>query len=133
MESGYKKLFKTLPKLHAPKGLKTMILARIEQERMRQAKIRVGVLGTLSVGSFISTFVLIKTLWTELTQSGFTQYLSVIVSDSSVIRSYWKEVALSLTESVPYVSLTLVLLTIGIFVWSLANATRNARLAFIPA
>jgi hypothetical protein len=61
----------------------------------------------------------LKALLSDLAQSGFSEYFSLIFSDSGLILSYWKELFFSLAESLPILSVTLSLTLIFIFFLSL--------------
>jgi hypothetical protein len=51
----------------------------------------------------------LRTLLSDLAQSGFYEYFSLIFSDSELILSYWKELFFSLAESLPTISIILTL------------------------
>ncbi len=65
--------------------------------------------------------------------TGFDQYLSLAFSDSSVLITYWKELSLSLVESLPLMAVMLVLGALGLFIWSSAKAFQDAETLFLTA
>lgn len=111
-----------------PEGLEELILKSISKERHKSAIFRLTSLGTISTASL---FVLVKasiSLWQSFSQTGFYDYLSLIISDGSVITTYWKEFAFLLVESLPLIGLILLLSSMTIFIWSSAKALKDARL-----
>lgn len=70
---------------------------------------------------FIIFIPLTIELLSDLAKSGLTQYLSLIFSDFSLIMANVGDYALSLLESAPVLSLSLVSATILIFVFNLAK------------
>ncbi len=63
----------------------------------------------------------------QLGQSGFGQYASLVVSDAGALTGYWKQFAVTLAESIPGVSLALVLGIILILGWSARNAIQQTK------
>lgn len=59
----------------------------------------------VSLASIAGLVPVVKILLTDLSQSGFYEYFSLIFSDSGTIFSYWKELILSLAESLPIMSI----------------------------
>lgn len=117
----------------APQDLLARVLARVALARRRTARLR---LAALSLGLLTTSLALIPAFsYTahEFAASGFATYLSVLFSDSSVALSYWRELSLSLVESLPSVSLLILASLISVFLWSLRKAVRHARVAFATA
>jgi len=114
--------------INPPENLEAQILKKISRERFKTASFRLVSLGTLSLASL---FGLVKSgifLWQSFSETGFYQYASLIFSDGSILKNYWKEFAFSLVESLPLLALTSVLLISAIFIWSSAKALKDARL-----
>lgn len=72
--------------------------------------------GLASLAGLTLTF---RMLLNDLTQSGFSEYFSLIFSDSGLIISYWKELVFSLAESLPIMSTIFTLSLIFVFLLSL--------------
>lgn len=92
---------------HPESRLSDDIWCVINKKRKNNIKIKFwiySILVFLSLGGIVPTF---KTLLSQLSNSGFYQYLSLASSDSSIIASYWKEFVLSLISTLPYASLVL--------------------------
>lgn len=79
----------------------------------------------LSLASLGASILVIRTLARELTQSGFYEYLSLIFSDSGSVATYWKEFIFSLAESIPTVSIMLILTLLSLFLLSLRHIARS--------
>ena len=89
----------------------------IEREkRLRRAKLYT--FSFVGLFSFIASIPVFITLVNNLTKSGFFDYWSVAFSSNGAIISYWKELALSLTDSLPMVNVLSTLILISIFLLS---------------
>jgi hypothetical protein len=69
----------------------------------------------------------LKVLTSDLTQSGFSEYFSLIFSDTGVILSSWKELFFSLAESLPIVSITATLLLLFVCFLSLRYLMKQIK------
>jgi len=116
----YKKLLGSINIIEPPKGLEGRILARINMEEKRLAKVRTWIFGGSSLASFGLSAWAIVYLVESIKQSGFWQYLSLAFSDGTAL-AYSKELSLSLVESLPIVSTILFLSAVGFFIWSFAS------------
>lgn len=61
----------------------------------------------------------------QSSQSGLYQYLSLAFSDTGTLAGYWKQFGLVLVESIPMVSIALVLGITFVLGWSLKKAIRE--------
>lgn len=77
--------------------------------------------------SFIAIVPTTMILVNDLSQSGFGHYASLAFSDGAALTEYWKQFAVTLVESVPVVSLALLLGTILVLGWSSRNALRQTK------
>jgi hypothetical protein len=66
-------------------------------------------LGLASLAGLVPAF---RALSSDLAQSGFYEYFSILFSDSGSVLSYWKELAFSLAESLPAIS---IIFTLSLF------------------
>ena len=129
----YEKLFKNLYSLEPPERLYQAILARIEVEKIRAARIRVGLLGFVALISVVAVVPIFQYIVREFAQSGFYQYASLLISDSGVLIAHWKEFMLSLVESTPILGATIFLSIIFVLLSSLRLAIKNIRIAFLSS
>ncbi|MFA6324864.1 MAG: hypothetical protein WCX46_01410 [Candidatus Paceibacterota bacterium] len=117
-EENIKKAFQNLS--FSPKDdLSFSILSKIlkKEKRIRRIKL-VGhsLLGFLSIVGFFPVF---KSLFSELAKSGFYEYFSLAFSSGSNITFYWKELMLSLAESLPVVNILFSLILVFVFLLSI--------------
>lgn len=120
----YKKLFSHLQEVPTPEGLAHAIVARAAFERERAVRRRRAVYGGVSLFSFVAAVPTLSMLMQDLVASGFIQYFTLLLSDSSLVLQYGKTFAFSLAETVPVVSASLLLALASLFVWSLAQTLR---------
>lgn len=114
---------------YPPIGLEQAVLARVHSAERAAARRYFFGLGALSLVSIAGFVPAISYLISSLAQSGFYQYLT-LVFDTSISVVYGRDLFLSLLDSLPVLSLALVLALIGTFLWSAAKAIHDARLAF---
>ncbi len=93
-------------------NLRGMVLAIINAERKRLAKIRLFYTSAFGLVSLLAVVPVTQYFLAEFSQSGFYQYLSLIFSDGSTALANWKELTLSLLESLPVTSMTIILVII---------------------
>ncbi len=113
--------------IETPVGLLGIVLARIQREQARLARLRVtfysfGTILSLSAGSLVTV-----SLARSLRASGFYDYASLALSGDSTFLTYWRELGLSLLESVPLVTVLTLLFVLLILVWTSANTLTNVR------
>ena len=111
-------------------GLYANVLARIAAARRRSAR---RLLAIQSCLCFLFGFLLVplaQYAGQEFFNSGFYEYASMLAEDRTAALALWRELALSLIESIPSVVLLLMLACIAAFIWSMRSAIRNGRTAF---
>lgn len=115
----YKKLFANIDYINPPERLSKAIFERIIAEKKHLARKRLWYTSSAGVFSLVAIFPAIQYLIGQFIQSGFYQYLSLIFSDGGAVIKYWKEISISLAESLPILGsaivLTLVLIILGSF------------------
>jgi len=101
-----------------------MRLAKIEKTR-RLAFLSMSVLGLLmSIGASVPA---VHYLSTAMSNSSFVFYAKLLISDTGVVASLWKEFALSIAESLPVMELAFVTIVLFLFISSI-----RAILVFLP-
>ncbi len=103
-------------------------MIRIQQERRRRAIF-------FSLGAIASIIALVpafKAFWTDITQSGLTQILSLIFSDFTTIAVWWKDFAFSVLEVLPVLSLAALLASLFVFLGSIKYLVRDITAIFTP-
>lgn len=121
-----------LNQVDPPAQLCGNILAKIENEQKRTAKIKAAFSGLLALASFIAAFPAAGYILQGLQSSGFYQFASLVFTDGGTIFSYYfKEFALSLAESVPVLELSIFLTVLFILMISFKFLIKNVRVAFL--
>lgn len=98
-------------------GLEQDIISKIHGIQRRRVFMRQAGYGILSLGSFVGIMasgIYVKDI---LLTSGSYEYLSLLFSDAEIL-SYWKELSLSLAESLPIFGLAVLCSVGALFLWS---------------
>ena len=114
--------------MELPTGLLENILNRIHHEERVLVLRKIVLFSTTLAGSiagFVPTF---KMLVSDVAQSGFLHFFSLIFSDFSMVAAYWQSFALTLLETMPAISLVLLLAILAIFLQSLRSLNRNLKI-----
>lgn len=109
-----------LKEVEVPAGLEQAILQRVA----RLARRRLIAFNLLAAGSFAGLSYGVIVVGQSFWQSGFYQYLRLLWTDQSVLIA-WRELGLSLLESLPVVSLVAVLALGGLGWWLILKALEN--------
>lgn len=118
-----------LPESHIPEGLYQATLARVALARRRRARIEFVMLAAVSAVLTVFGSVALQYLAAESASSGFTAYLSLLLSDTAHVLGS-QEFFMSLVESLPSLALLMMLALMLGLVWSVRRAVRTARSAF---
>jgi len=117
MDKKLESIFKSIGELKSPDFLASKILARINDEQIKKATIRNIVFRFVGSFSFIALFPVIISLVSQLQNSGFWNYLSLLFTDTGTVALYWKQFSLSLIESLPLFGIiTVAFLTLAVFI-----------------
>lgn len=114
---------KTAPTI--PDTLSQDIFTAIEYAARAHARERRYIWGTfsvLSIGGCITSGVYAAH---AATTSGFSSYFSIIFSDSGTAIKLWREIGLSLLESLPLIGTLVILASIAAVLWSLRNFSKQ--------
>jgi hypothetical protein len=133
MRQDYKTLFSTLGSEVPDKALLPTINMRIKHAQVRQARIRFFSVSIVSLVSLVSLVPVWQYVGSEMQTSGFSSYLSALISSGQSALVGWKDFGLVLLESLPIFGTALLLVTILAFLGSLRIAIKNAftaRLSF---
>ena len=113
-----------------PEGLFEAILARIDAARRRHAQTYLALRAGLALLSLVVLVPALQYAASQFAASGFFSYLSLAFSDSATMTTYWRELGLSLLDSLPSIALIAVIVPAGLLGWSVVSAARSARRAF---
>lgn len=112
-----------------PKDLLDRIFFRINKEqRKRVLRARIAAFGSLSIVAVFAMVFSLGELQAEISQSGFSYFISILFSDFWSISVYWKEFAISLIESMPIFGMAGVLGAIFLFLASLKVFAKDIHL-----
>lgn len=112
-----KDYYKTLP------GLEQDIISKIRKLERKGLFIKQSIFGAVALVSFAGIIPSGLYIAKALSTSGLSGYLSLMFSDVGAL-SYWKELALSILESLPFLGLAIGLGVTGLFLWSLLKTVR---------
>lgn len=134
MTEKLKNAFKAISDINPSSGLEGRVLARIEAEIGRAAR-RKRLFSWIGFGaSFATAVVAIVYAGSALVQSEFWSLSSLLFTDAGVVLADWQTFGLSLLETLPAVSLTLLLVPVTVLFLSLwSYKSSNANHNFRPA
>lgn len=133
MSKSYKKLFTYLNPPEPPGDLFKKIMHRIHEERrLLIIKRRLVIFSISLIGSIVAFIPAFQTVKTGFIESGFTEYLSLLFSDTGIVVTYWQNFTFSLLETLPIMSLVAFLITMLVFLESLKLLAKNIKNIFIP-
>jgi hypothetical protein len=113
-------------KMEPRAGLLDRIMAAIyDEQRFRRARVRVISFGLVALIALIAFIPAWRELQTEVTESGFQAYVSLLGSDTSVILTNIQDFGLLLAESFPVLGLAVVLTSIFAFLMSVRFVVRD--------
>ncbi len=110
-----------------PYGLSRRIMSHIGETNRNALRVRFFTFIIMALGSSVVFVDMTVNLFTNLSQSGFYQYSSLLLSDGATIGLYWKQLGLSLLESLPLLNIAMLLIVLGVFIWSGAKAISNTH------
>ncbi len=111
-------------------GLYQAIVLRIAAAKKHAARVRTSLFGVLALVSGLALVPAVQYAGEQFYASGFYDYLTLIVSDRGFVIAYWQQFALSLVESLPSLSLLLLLPLVFALVYSLRRVVQTGRVAF---
>ncbi len=106
MEKNYIQLFKVLPETELPDRVFQQVSARIDHAVTLRLRLRSAACATLIVGAAGACISLAYVVSDALDLPAFTQYMSLLTSDSSFVFSHWNEFAITIADSFPLLQVT---------------------------
>lgn len=113
-----------------PEHLFPRILTHISLLEQRAARVRFALFSGTTLISFLIVIAALRYAWGSFAQSSFSAYASLLSSDGSVLLLYWKEFAFSLIESLPLMSITILLAAIFTLLLSLKLTLEYMKSAY---
>jgi hypothetical protein len=105
-------------------NLKSSIMKTIEKAEMKKTIYKMVSGSVLSLVSIFAVVFYTINIFNDAQTSGLSEYLSLIVSDSALVMSYWQTYIMSIVESLPIVPITIVVASVWIFVWSMNSLVK---------
>ena len=112
-------------------GLTDNIWRALVIHKKHNAKIKLWIFSLVGIISFAGLVPAFNTLSTDFAKSGFYEYFSLIFGNGSIL-SYWKELSLSLVESLPIMSIIFTLSLIFICLFSLRHLVKQFGQLSLP-
>lgn len=127
----YKEYIRSIKVLPPPEGLESRIITRIRRASILKARIRLALssCGTVIAGALVLPAYSYTA--SELAESGFGSYASLILSDGAMLTAFWKEFGLTLLESFPILGVTMLCAAVLLSLSMLRLATKNFSVAII--
>lgn len=117
----------------APTGLDVTIISKIQMLAKRKARRRMFGFGVLSISSFAGLVTWAGHLRASLQNSGIYDYMSLLASNTGSISLFWKEIAFSIIESIPFITISVFLTLLVAFVLSGLKTAENIGVSFKSA
>ena len=122
-----------MDKLKPSKELRQKILFSINKEEIQRAKTYFLVSMTTALVSIFGLIFSVRFMVQEFYQSSFYSYLSLIFSDPNTLVSYWKELSMSLLETLPILGITISLIAVYSLLVSIRTLVKNSRGILLPS
>jgi len=104
---------------------KKEILCKIQEKERRLYKVKLGFFTLIGLSSIVIFVPVFNLLIKDFASSGIYEYLSVIFSNTGSVLSNSNEYFLVIAESLPIFSITLMLMTIFLFLISFKYTTKQ--------
>jgi hypothetical protein len=114
--------------IQPPKGLFEKILKRIHKEERLLVLRKVIIFSFILLRSLAGFAPSLKMLISDLDNSRFINFFSLIFSDFSTVATYWQNFAMILLETLPVLSLALFLSILLIFLQSTKSLLKNFKI-----
>lgn len=116
-----------MDKIHLPEGLRNRVLIGIRKQELARARIVVAFALAGVSSSIVGGIFAFKYMIQGFSQSGFYSYASLLFSDPDIVLTSWKELFLSLAESLPFAGITLSLITLAFLFASIRIFTKSIK------
>lgn len=113
--------------IQPPKDLLEKVLKRVHKEQRFFFFKRIAVISTTLIISIIALIPSLNMVISDLNQSGFNSFISLLFSDFSTVIVYWKSFTIILLETIPALSLALFLTVLLTLLQSIKSLTKNIK------
>ena len=107
--------------------LSSQILASIQLLQRRQVRMRVVFFGVVALTASTVGLVTLLYLYHAFMDAELQAYISLAFSGDAVVYMYWKELFVSILESLPLLYIITLLSALLFFVWSSAHALSGVQ------
>ncbi len=101
------------------------IINRIKKEKMIYVRRRIFIFSLLAIFSMFGAFLSLQATTGELAYSNTFEFLSLLISDFDIVIAYWNNFLMAFLESLPYLTIASLLISIALFIESLKILTIN--------
>lgn len=128
MSQNFEKLFSYFNSPEPSKDLLEKITRRIRDEQQRRTVKQRLIVFSLGIAySILAAIPAFQMVRTEMAASGLKEFLSLMLTDSEIITTYWQNFILIILESLPVMSLAILLAAVFAFLESLKLLTRDLK------
>lgn len=99
------------------------IIGKIYRIKSRRLLVKQGFYGVLSLFSLVLLILSVDYVINYISTSGIFAYVTLIFTNIEVL-SYWKDLSMSVIESLPFFGLMFGFGVLGIFLWSLIKTMK---------
>jgi len=103
------------------------IIKRIHKEERFLALKKIFGVSLILLISIIAFIPATNFLISEIKNSGFLQFASLAFSDFDIVKTYWKNFAFTILETLPALSLALCLVILLTFLQSIKSLSKNIK------
>ena len=121
---------KLLSEIEPSSKLKSSILQNIKKEEIKISIYKIFFGSIASISSIALAVIAIINISKDFYQSGLYEYLSLLFSDGASLISNWQSYAMSIVESLPILTITVMFASVWIFMISMNAIMKNSRVAF---
>lgn len=126
MNDNWQKIILSAKPAGAPRDLLPRVIARVNEEKAAgPLRLKFFIYSALTFLSAVSIVFAVIVAKSEFAKSDFPAFLALVWTDSSVVFAYWKSYLASLAETLPTMSVILVLAAVFAFVNFIRMAAKN--------
>ncbi len=125
MEKDIEKIFLN-SKVKCPEELEQKVLFGIKEAKIKKAKMTFGIFAAAAASFGVFFVSIFSIILSNFTSSAFYKYASIIVSDSGVALTNWKQFSLVLLESAPIFDMFIAFTMLGVLLLLVSKAIREA-------
>ena len=118
-------LLQALPSTTVPNYLCEQVLGAVARERAAFERVRLYVSSLITTASAVGSVFAVSAFIHAAGASGFTAFISLLGSDSTLIAGHFNTFLLTLLESLPAVETILMLFVLAVFLASLKGLAGN--------